>query len=315
MPEKQSKSKKFFYISVSLCSILSVIILSLTYLPTLFPAADIAAVGNTASVVDVKAPMVPSKWKHEYNDTINGPDNYPLVYLRSGYKVVSEKKDKLLIGWEYEFVNTSGTDRDVSVVYGFKDKDNFVIDENENELKLSKRLSYDNIRATFWIDKNDYERIDSSFWKIKMSPGTLTSKGSHRFDIAGAILAKESPYWVSRYTNFLYQTKRDVEYDQKRSPEKKWLRLAKKISFAFDKDTLELLKKSNLWKETSNIPPWSKIKAKSEYVSLTDEQKNLVKEWLQRQEEFDKYDPIKGYNLYAMFAVSAEDEKNDPYSD
>jgi NADH:ubiquinone oxidoreductase subunit 3 (subunit A) len=73
-------------------------------------------------------PALKDKWNFLYLDDIDVKnDRYPVIYLRSGYKPILEKKDIVTVGWKYELINTADKRFNMTVIMKFVDRDGFVI--------------------------------------------------------------------------------------------------------------------------------------------------------------------------------------------
>jgi hypothetical protein len=232
------------------------------------------------------------EWRYDYWSNISASDNYPIVHLRSGYKVIKEKGDRLLVGWKYELVNASSKDRDITIYFKITDSDGFVIGRG-SESKLVQKKSYDVFQGTLYVEKDDANRIKGSSWSISIVPKTdLKVKKStiSRFDLAGQVLKEKGPWWLKRYIKYRFDDKES--YERGKKEKSKWYRIAKAMNVSYDEELLEL--RTQLGLDGYDLPPWSQIKEKQEYLQLPKEKKNKLKSWLALQRDFGGYNPQKG---------------------
>jgi len=233
-------------------------------------------------------------WKYNYWSDISASDSYPIVHLRSGYKVIKEKGEDLLVGWKYELVNSSSTDRTVTVYYKITDSDGFYVGTG-NSSKTVPKKSYEVIKGTLFVEKDDIDRIKGSSWSISLKTVLTTknkSKGN-RFDLAGEVLKDNGPWWLKRFVQYRFDDKKSFE--REKLSRSKWYRIAKVLDISYDEELTELRTKLSL--VDLDLPPWAQVRTKSEYRDLSKEEREKIKIWLALQGVFGGYDAKKGRGI------------------
>jgi len=111
------------------------------------------------------------EWKYDYSSDVGiSDDKYPIVVLRSGFKVLKLKSDSALVGWNYEIANTSPSSRyEVTVGYSLTDRDDFKIGTSTGTGIIQPK-GYEKITGTINIGVEDLERLNSSTWTIVLNP-------------------------------------------------------------------------------------------------------------------------------------------------
>ena len=72
------------------------------------------------------------EWFHSYSDIAASDKYYPIVHLRSGHKIIKRFGDELLVGWQYELINTSKKNYLVEITYQILDSDGFLVSESKS---------------------------------------------------------------------------------------------------------------------------------------------------------------------------------------
>jgi hypothetical protein len=241
---------------------------------------------------------IKESWNWQYSEIGIEDDNYPIVVLRDGYKAIKIAGDKVLMGWQYEALNTSNIKSYiVSIDYKLVDNDGFIINESSsaNNVKPYKII---NIKQTTLVSCDDYNKITGALWSIKLIPNWNIEKlESNRFKRAGAILKKESPYWLKTYLTYLFMNDfpskgQDKGFFQIIYPHK--YILAQALDIKPEPILKDIGKKLNLDFTKYNLPPWQEIVSNPNYASLEKGEKDILKKFLGSQSEFGNYSPQTG---------------------
>lgn len=145
--------------------------------------------------------LLQRQWKwFPYSDVAVSKESYPMVVMRSGYKILKIKDGKALVGWQYEVMNTSpANDYVATVQLDITDGDGFKV-QGSKKIEKVRRNSYSAIRSTVEIDSDDIERLDSTDWSISLSPNweikekQTKRKRYERF--AALVVSEAAPWWV-----------------------------------------------------------------------------------------------------------------------
>jgi hypothetical protein len=74
---------------------------------------------------------IDESWNWHYSEINAKESHYPVVVLRDGYKAIKIVADKVLMGWNYELLNTSSTvPYMITVKYNLEDGDGFIVNES-----------------------------------------------------------------------------------------------------------------------------------------------------------------------------------------
>ncbi|MBE7560580.1 hypothetical protein HS125_17210 [bacterium] len=111
------------------------------------------------------------QWKYDlFSDVDVREDSYPIVVLRSGFKVIRLGTDHSLVGWKYELINTSPkTTYVANVTFTLQDADGFDIDSGVGEAAIPAER-YGVVTGTINVDNVDVERLSDSSWAIGLKP-------------------------------------------------------------------------------------------------------------------------------------------------
>jgi len=140
------------------------------------------------------------KWKYDmFSDVDVRSEKYPIVVLRTGFKVIRVDADTSLVGWKYEIVNTSPkTKYTTRVNFSIEDADGFLIKEGDGK-SIVQPNGLGVVTGTITIPNADLDRLSSSGWTIALSPDweikEKNTKGK-RYARLGKILKGNSPSWV-----------------------------------------------------------------------------------------------------------------------
>lgn len=111
------------------------------------------------------------QWKYNYFDEVAiKEEKYPIVVLRTGFKVLRFDEDAALVGWAYELVNTSPNQYyTVNVEYSLTDNEDFMIATGNGETIVQPE-DYTIVRGTINVNNKDLSRLYNSTWSISLSP-------------------------------------------------------------------------------------------------------------------------------------------------
>lgn len=297
----ESSNKSIILLRISLSALIVALIFLLLTNPKFNVLLATKADKSTGNTFINPAP----KWRYDYWSSISVDDKYPIVHIRSGYKVIKETKDKLIVGWKYELVNASSKARDITIYYNITDSDGFVIGSGSKSKEIEKK-SYDTVQGTLCVDKDNTERIYGNTWSISVSPRTdlnIKNKEKNRFDLAGEVLLKKGPWWLDDYLNYRFDDEKT--YEKAKKDKSKWFRIAAPFSISVDEELNNIRK--NLALDKYELPPWRDIKTKPEYVLLSKDQKSKLKTWLALQRDFGSYDAKKGRKFDFEFIEDFKD--------
>ncbi|WP_286237952.1 hypothetical protein [Neptuniibacter halophilus] len=141
------------------------------------------------------------KWKWlAYNDVAVSDERYPMVLMRSGYKVLKVKDGKALVGWQYEVMNTSPKTNYVATIsLDLTDRDGFKIAGSSKSGKVLKG-SFSQIKDTIEIDSDDIDRLSNTDWTISLSGDWKASEKNTpktRYErFVELVLNNEAPWWI-----------------------------------------------------------------------------------------------------------------------
>lgn len=142
----------------------------------------------------------PKKWSYtSFSDVAVTSEKYPIVVLRTGFKVIRVGPQKSLVGWKYEIVNTSPSTKYVpDVEFELQDEDGFDIASGRSD-SIVQPESYGVITGTIEIDNIDLERLSQSSWTIQLSSnweaneiGTM----GKRYDRLKKLAQSHLPAWA-----------------------------------------------------------------------------------------------------------------------
>ncbi len=98
----------------------------------------------------------------QYSDIGNSSENYPIVVLRHGFKIIREEGDKVLVGWRYEVINTSPENNyTASIDFKLIDYDGFEVGSVKDSVYV-KANSYAELKNTFYINRIELDRVKDS---------------------------------------------------------------------------------------------------------------------------------------------------------
>lgn len=148
------------------------------------------------------------QWHWNYNNQINTADEqYPMVVLRTGYKVLKIQNGRAFIGWSYELINTSPSTSYVATVnFNLTDADGFKLNGSTQSSYTSiAHHGFDSIKDIIEIDESDIPRLKGSTWTLSLSPNWSDNEGltkRKRYErLADLVRNDRAPPWVyARFT-------------------------------------------------------------------------------------------------------------------
>jgi len=138
-----------------------------------------------------------AEWNYdEFSDVDTKDEKYPIVVLRTGYKIIRFGHESSLIGWVYEIMNTSPESfYEATVTFKILDQDRFLIEEGEGKTGI-RPGSYGTVQDTISVANDDLSRITNSSWTIQLSPDWMSmekeTKGK-RYDRLCKIIREKTP--------------------------------------------------------------------------------------------------------------------------
>ncbi len=145
------------------------------------------------------------KWSYDsFSDVGVNDEKYPIVVLRTGYKLIKIGDEKSLVGWKYEVINTSSKNKYItSIDFELEDADGFVIASGSGSSPVQEK-SYGVVQGTIKVHNSDLKRLSSSGWSISLSPSWQSKekkvKGK-RYDRLKKIIKDAAPSWVEESAN------------------------------------------------------------------------------------------------------------------
>lgn len=162
---------------------------------------------NSQKVAEEQALVFREVGRHEewryfnHSDVSVTDEKYPIVVLRSGYKVIDFDVDlqEVTIGWIYDIANTSEKESYLAeVTYHLTDRDQFKV-VTMNESAFIRSQSFETIRGTAVISVNQLQRITNDTWSISLSPNwSLDKSTGTRMERLTALVATGTPPWWLR---------------------------------------------------------------------------------------------------------------------
>jgi hypothetical protein len=142
----------------------------------------------------------PKKWSYSsLSDVAVTSEKYPLVVLRTGFKVIRIGPQKSLVGWKYEIVNTSpSTKYAPEVEFILQDEDGFDIAFGRSD-SIVQPTSYGVITGTIEIDNIDLDRMSQSSWTVQLSSNWEVKESGttgKRYDRLKALAQSQLPAWA-----------------------------------------------------------------------------------------------------------------------
>lgn len=141
------------------------------------------------------------EWNYDYFTHISiKEDKYPIVALRTGFKILKIRPESVLVGWTYEIVNTlPSTKYSVEIDFKLTDADGFVVGSSI-ESGIASPEDYRKITGTINIDNDDLSRLNDSDWTVLLSPSWPTSESKtdgNRYERLEKIIKDAAPFWVT----------------------------------------------------------------------------------------------------------------------
>ncbi|MFK3975105.1 hypothetical protein [Shewanella vesiculosa] len=146
------------------------------------------------------------EWKwFGWSDVAVDNEKYPIVILRTGFKVIKISDDNSLVGWRMDIANTSEKSRYLpSVNYSITDSDGFEISSSSETGNILAQ-SFGVVQGTFKVSNSDLERLSSDTWTISIGDwgsNEQYSKGK-RYERLKALVEDENkrPIWLKTYVD------------------------------------------------------------------------------------------------------------------
>jgi len=177
------------------------------------------------------------KWTYSFSSDVGVQDEkYPIVVIRSGFKVIKLTEDTALVGWIYEVINTSKKSAyTVDVSYSLLDFDGFKIGVG-NGTGLVAPEDFGIIRGTITIPKSDLSRlqrdpflIPASNWSVGLKPSWQSTEdkvNATRYERLSEIIARGDFLYRNFNTMFLFSSTKD---DFKAKGTEKWIAIKKGV--------------------------------------------------------------------------------------
>lgn len=140
-----------------------------------------------------------------FSDVDVDSEKYPIVILKSGFKVLKISDSFSLVGWKMDIVNTSIKSRYLpKVTYSITDSDGFHIGSSKQSGNISAQ-SFGVVQGTLEISSSDLERLSRDNWTISIgswSTNEQDAKGK-RYERLKAIVRDENkrPSWLKNYVD------------------------------------------------------------------------------------------------------------------
>lgn len=199
-------TKSFFFISVS------ILFLVAAYLAFNSPSLNFKLAEKIATKEDaiksIKLENINERnnklkeWKWFYStDVAVDNEKYPIVILRSGYKVLSISEKLSLVGWKMDIANTSPKSRYYpSIEYSITDTDGFEIGSSSEKGNVLAQ-SFGSIQGTLNIANSDLERLSLEDWTISIGNWSTDEKNTKekRYDRLKKMIKDENkrPFWIN----------------------------------------------------------------------------------------------------------------------
>lgn len=168
-----NSSKSILYISIS------VLFLSVTYLVFTNPSMNYALEVEVAQKElleqqkEVEKANEQNKKLKQWNmfltsDVAVDDERYPLVVMRSGYKVLKIGSETALVGWKMDLANTSKQFGYMPTIeFSLTDEDRFILESSTESGRILKE-SFGSIQGTMTIPVSDLERLSGVTWTIRI---------------------------------------------------------------------------------------------------------------------------------------------------
>lgn len=141
------------------------------------------------------------QWKFfQWSDVNASSEAYPLVVLRSGFKVIKVVNDEALVGWRMDVLNTSEKNPyKVEINYSITDEDSFVV-TTSTESDWVKPEEFGTIKSTMKVNIANLDRLKSDTWYISAPDWQDKEKNikTERYERMSKIIVDDNkrPYWI-----------------------------------------------------------------------------------------------------------------------
>ena len=140
------------------------------------------------------------EWRYdELSDVGVEDEKYPIVVLRTGFKLLKIEEKHAIVGWIYEAINTSPSSQYLTEVdFKLTDIDEFELEGGNSEQTIEAHSS-GIIKGQIKISKSDIPRLSQSTWTVRLTPSWQTKEKNttgKRYDRLKAIIIDNEPYWI-----------------------------------------------------------------------------------------------------------------------
>jgi hypothetical protein len=197
--------EKFLIISKSLLLLsISVLISVFCYLLFFNPELNFVLsekIARKAEAIKTEETEKLQQWKwFLWSDVNVSNENYPLVVLRSGFKVIKVLNDEALVGWKMDILNTSKMySYEVEVDYSITDEDRFFI-ITSTERDWIKPNSFGTIKGTITVNAANLHLLKDYTWTISAPDWKTYEKDvkTKRYERLSELIVdkKKRPYWI-----------------------------------------------------------------------------------------------------------------------
>lgn len=194
--------KSVLYLSISLFLLLSAYLLFNDFVDSIEPEVLTVEASQWKELLEFKTAKAKLKdWTWDYSSDVEVMDEkYPLVVLRSGFKVIKTSEYNALVGWRMDIVNTSKKHSYYTEAeYVITDGDGFHIESSTNKVSLPAE-SFGLVLGTMEIPISDLGRVVSGVWTILISEWETNERDSkgRRYERLAALVKDENkrPVWL-----------------------------------------------------------------------------------------------------------------------
>ena len=280
------KTERNLKIILTLCLIL----LSLTATFAILNSQTHIFKNPDAATINLPSKEIHAKWFYEYSSDVDADQYYPVVCLRTGYKIIRNDGVSFLLGWKYDLINCSNNGRDIKVTYKLLDEDDFIIAEGIGT-KYVKAKSVDTVQDTFVLSKKDYDRIFTSTWNINVGlydTASMKKSNFSKYTEAWEVI-KTGSYrykigWIKDYMEYIvngFLYKEDDGLFNNMLYGNQWMAIIKKSGMKKDTKLMALLASMDV--SFRKIPDFAIIENNEIYKNLAQDEKTKVNKWFKVQ--------------------------------
>lgn len=138
----------------------------------------------------------------QFTDVNAISENYPLVVLQSGFKVIKVYDDEALVGWKVDVLNTSQNNSyKVDINYSITDEDSFIV-TTSTESEWVKPEEFSTIKSTIKVNVSNLDRLKDDTWYISAPDWEDKEKNvkTKRYERLAKIIVDDNkrPYWIDK---------------------------------------------------------------------------------------------------------------------